>query len=80
MRRAALMNTDDEAEESGSGDESDDEDARSEEADPFEDIDALSDEEAKEELRQAQQLKMLEDSQVNPSPNNSFLSRPMLLP
>ncbi len=63
LRRAALMNSDDEAgsDEGGSGSE---EEAGSEAADPFENIDALSDEEAKEELREAQQRRLMEESQV----------------
>lgn len=55
LRRAALMNSDEEA-----ASESEEE----QEEDPFENIDALSDEEAKEELREAQQRRLMEESQV----------------
>ena len=64
MRRAALMNTDDEeseGEEDGSG-------AQGSESESEQDlqakIDALSDDEAKEELKEAQLRKLMEDSQV----------------
>ena len=63
MRRAALMNTDDEE----SDGEAESEDASSD-SEPEEDlqakIDACSDDEAKEELREAQLRKMMEDSQA----------------
>ena len=63
MRRAALMNTDDEE----SDGEVESEDASSD-SEPEEDlqakIDACSDDEAKEELREAQLRKMMEDSQA----------------
>lgn len=66
MRRAALMNTDDEdsgSEEGGSG-------AEGTESEPEEDlqakIDALSDDDVKEELKDAQLRKLMEESQVHP--------------
>ena len=65
MRRAALMNTDDDesdGEEDGSG-------AEGSESEPEVDlqakIDALSDDDAKEELKEAQLRKLMEDSQVH---------------
>ena len=61
MRRAALMNTDDEESEG-------EEESEASESEPEEDlqakIDALSDDEAKEELKEAQLRKLMEDSQV----------------
>ena len=66
MRRAALMNTDDEeseGEEGGSG-------AEGSGSEPEEDlqakIDALSDDDVKEELKEAQLRKLMEESQVQP--------------
>lgn len=74
MRRAALMNGDSEAESSsGEGEEGDggsedggasEKQEEEEEEDLLADIDALSDEEAKEELREAAQQRLLEASQV----------------
>ena len=64
MRRAALMNTDDEdseGEDDGSGAEGS---ASEPEEDLQDKIDALSDDEAKEELKEAQLRKLMEDSQV----------------
>ena len=65
MRRAALMNTDDEESE---GDE-DASGAEGSDSEPEEDlqarIDALSDDDAKEELKEAQLRKLMEDSQVH---------------
>lgn len=64
MRRAMLMNTDDEESE---GEEEEEEE--SSESEPEEDlqarIDALSDDEAKEELKEAQLRKLMEESQVD---------------
>ncbi|CAL5223195.1 g5670 [Coccomyxa viridis] len=63
MRRAALMNTDDEeseGEEDGSGGEGSDSEP---EVDLQAKIDALSDDDAKEELKEAQLRKLMEDSQ-----------------
>lgn len=61
MRRAALMNTDDEESEG-------EEQSEASENEPEEDlqakIDALSDDEAKEELKEAQLRRLMEDSQV----------------
>lgn len=75
MRRAALMNTDDEEDSDADGD-----DARSEPPEDILeniDIDALSDEEAKEELREAQQRRLMEESQVCSSlPPCVSLARP----
>lgn len=65
MRRAALMNTDDEeseGEEDGSGGEGSDSEP---EVDLQAKIDALSDDDAKEELKEAQLRKLMEDSQVH---------------
>lgn len=69
MRRAALMNTDDEGGEDSDGGNNggsyaDSEAGREPDQDPFANIEALSDEEAKEELREAQQRRLLEASQV----------------
>ena len=66
MRRAALMNTDDEGEgeEDGKGGSDDDSEAGAAAEDMFARIEDMSDEEAKEELREAQQRKLLEASQV----------------
>ena len=64
MRRAMLMNTDGEESE---GEEEEEEE--SSESEPEEDlqarIDALSDDEAKEELKEAQLRKLMEESQVD---------------
>lgn len=59
LRRAALMNSDEEA-----ASESEEEEEEEQAEDPFENIDALSDEEAKEELREAQQRRLMEESQA----------------
>ena len=71
MRRAALMNTDDEE----SDGEAESEDASSD-SEPEEDlqakIDACSDDEAKEELREAQLRKMMEDSQARIAAHLAF--------
>ena len=63
------MNTDDEG-----SDEDGSESEEEAQADPFENIDALSDEEVKEELREAQQRRLMEESQVRdrPQPHNSY--------
>jgi hypothetical protein len=67
MRRAMLMNTDDE--ESEVEEEEEEEEEESSESEPEEDlqarIDALSDDEAKEELKEAQLRKLMEESQVD---------------
>ena len=69
MRRAALMNTDDEGgEEEGSlgrGGSDDDSEAGAAEG-VLARIEDVSDEEAREELREAQQRRLLEASQVRP--------------
>jgi hypothetical protein len=61
------MNADEESDEGDKSEDDssgEDEDAQSQQTDPFDNIEALSDEEAKEDLKQAQHLKLLEDSQV----------------
>lgn len=60
LRRAALMNSDEEDSEEAASESEEEEQAE----DPFENIDALSDEEAKEELREAQQRRLMEESQA----------------
>lgn len=54
------MNSDEEGSEEEASESEEEEQAE----DPFENIDALSDEEAKEELREAQQRRLMEESQV----------------
>ena len=63
MRRAALMNTDDDESDGEAESEEDSSDSEPEE-DLQAKIDACSDDEAKEELREAQLRKMMEDSQA----------------
>ena len=77
MRRAMLMNTDDEESEG----EEEEEEEESFESEPEEDlqarIDALSDDEAKEELKEAQLRKLMEESQVDSLSKVKTLGRQM---